>query len=183
MFHLGFGSTLLWNHSSLIHTLPKSSSPSSSFLSYINKEKLLSNFPFTVTESYLVLSWPLWGLLKENLNTGSLTQLVRNSLVMCQHCFSMDCHCHFVFQSYLCLCVCVFVLRHPFNPDACSHSCCFHSSVCTSVSDNKHSSGRVWALMSLSLVAASLLSWNNARDMRVQWWNHIHLYRGFIKLT
>lgn len=45
-------------------------------------------------------------------------------------------------------------LRYLFNSVARSHPDCFHSSVRTGVSDDTHSSGRVSALMSLSLAAA-----------------------------
>lgn len=41
--------------------------------------------------------------------------------------------------------------------------------------------GGVFALMSLSLVAASLLGWNDAWDVHVQQWNHIHLFGRLIK--
>lgn len=38
-------------------------------------------------------------------------------------------------------------------------------------------------MMSLSLEAASLLGCNDARDVHVQWWNHIDLQRSFTNFT
>lgn len=46
-----------------------------------HKEKVLANFPFTMSESFRP---PLTSVVRKNVNAGCL---VRNSLVMCQHCF------------------------------------------------------------------------------------------------
>jgi len=134
-----------------------------------------------MTHSHIVLIWPRVVLKDERRlphtpgRVWSCVSIVFNELPLSLCFFSS-------FFLLVCVCVCVCTLRYPFNPDARSHPCCFHSSVCVGVSDDKHSSGRVWALMSSSLVAASLLSWNNARDVHV-YWCHFHLETRVIKLS
>lgn len=92
--------------------------------------------------------------------------------VTCQHCFATIALLFSYFS--LPLCECVRALWCLFNRDARSHTPAVSIAVCVcpSMSDDKHSSGRVWALMSLSLAAASLL----CCDVQTQWWNQVYLH-------
>lgn len=138
MFRLGFGSTL-WKHTTVSLTFPRSSSlKRSAFLPLSHSQgKTIGQLFLLHWQSYSIPIWPQQSFIKGKCET----KLVRNSLPHARIVFQLPLSLCFSLVSFRFTKVCA--LRYHFNPDACSHSCCFHSSVCASMSDDRHSSGRV----------------------------------------